>query len=323
MSVEELQPAAPVEAPVPVVGPPSSEAPAVPEASAGTEAPPAAEGVAAVPVPDDEAKPDKVRVRRGKPRDRLDELVVGTPIKGKVVGLAKFGAFVDIGAVTDGLVHLTEFSQKRVSKVEDAVQMGDEVEVWIKDVDAATGRISLSMRHKAARPMTELRPGDVLTGAITSATKYGVFVDIGAETEGLVHISEMSSGFVEKPGDIVKSGEVVEVRIKEIDLARERISLSMVGLANDQGMQGGPSEGHDHTRAAEEVAPPEPEERMPTVVELALRKALGQLQEESVEAPAPQPAPREAAVPDAKDDDTLGEVYERMLAAYRAEKAEK
>ena len=229
----------------------------------------------AASVPDAEAataeQPEKPK-RRGRRRTKLDDLVVGTETKGKVVGLAKFGCFVDIGAVTDGLVHVTEFPSKRVRNISDEVQSGDEVYVWIKDVDTKTNRISLSMRKKPQRSIRELSSGDVLSGTVTSVTKYGAFIDISSDTEGLVHISEMSSGYVEQPSEIVSSGDAVEVRIKEIDLERQRISLSMVGLANDIGLEAQhPGAGRDDS----DDVPEEPEERMPTVVELALRRALG------------------------------------------------
>jgi predicted RNA-binding protein with RPS1 domain len=308
-------PEAPVDAlpgpEAPADAPPAPEAPA--DASTATDAP------ADASTSGEAATGDREKKQRGRPRAKLEDLVPGTGIKGKVVGLAKFGAFVDIGAVTDGLVHITEFSQKRVRRVEDAVQLGDEVDVWIKDVDMNSGRVSLSMRKRPDRPLKELKVGDVVVGTVTSTTKYGVFVDIGAETEGLVHISEMSSGFVERPSDVIGSGASVEVRVKEIDLARERISLSMVGLSNDLGLG---AEGGGHEAApggADDGVPAEPEERMPTVVELALRRALGEMQDEmdteDAEAPAaPAPVPER---------DTLGEMYERMLASYKAEKAQR
>ncbi|MFN2115351.1 MAG: S1 RNA-binding domain-containing protein [Anaerolineae bacterium] len=270
------------------------------------------------------AKPDKKRAQRGRRRTELADLVVGSETKGRVVGLAKYGCFVDIGAVTDGLVHVTEFPSKRVREISDEVQQGDEVEVWIKDVDSGKGRISLSMRKKPKRSIRELHAGDVLSGTVTTVTKYGAFVDIASDTEGLVHISEMSSGYVEKPTEIVNSGATVEVRVKEIDLDRERISLSMVGLANDLGLEAA-AEAPD---ADDEYAVEEPEERMPTVVELALRRALGEMQDEVAEEDAVEIA-EEADGGDADSEagtagemDTLGEVYERMLEEYRASKSD-
>ena len=290
---------------------PAADDPAIPP----VEVPPAVEPAA--PAPAEAAAPEaagKPRERRGRPRLKIDELVIGTEVRGKVVGLAKFGAFVDIGAVTDGLVHVTELGKKRVRKVEDALQEGDEVDVWIKEVDLEHNRVSLSMRRKAEYPIAELDLGHVLTGTVTSTTDYGVFVDIGSDTEGLVHISEMSSGYVQKPGDLVSPGDRVEVRVKEIDLTRERISLSMVGLANDMGLEVGDAAPERAAAEAEPEVPAQPEERMPTVVELALRRALGE-----AEAPEPRKADKASAGKKARQDN-LGEVYQRMLAEYRATK---
>ncbi len=264
-------------------------------------------------------------VRRGRPRTPLESVVVGTALRGKVVGLRPFGVFVDIGAMTDGLVHITEFPKKGVRKVEDVVKNGDSVDVWVKDVDARANRISLTMRQPARHAIGSLNAGDVLTGTITSLTQYGAFVDIGSDTEGLVHVSEMSSGYVKKPDDIVHAGDVVEVRIKEIDRNRQRISLSMVGLANDTGLAAAEeeaarakAEAGARAQAAADNAyvPEEPVERQPTVVELALRRALGHLDDDAAPAArqSGQKGGRKAAARD------LGDVYTRMIAEYRSTK---
>jgi predicted RNA-binding protein with RPS1 domain len=272
---------------------------------------PAPAAMVAVEAPVGKRKP------RGLPRLRLDEVVVGTETQGKVMAVAKFGIFVDVGAVTDGLVHISEFPKQRVQKSETGYNLGDTVNVWIKDVDVDGNRISLSMRKRPERSMRELHSGDVLSGTVTNLTKYGAFVDIGAETEGLVHVSEMSSGYVEKPGEIVKAGQRVEVRIKDIDLRRERISLSMVGLANDLGLPG--PKGNATPDDNREQSP----ERQPTVVELALRRALGELHggDEAEGEPGTEAEVPPADAPARPDHESLGEVYERMLADYRASKS--
>lgn len=285
-------------------------------AEAAGEAPEAASTDGEAPAAAKPGTPGKGE-RRGQPRRQLGDLRVGERMKGKVVGLAKFGAFVDIGASTDGLVHLTELPGKRVANVEEVLKSGDAVEVWVKEVNLGTGRISLSMKPPTENPMGKLSVGDVLTGTVTTVTKYGVFVDIRSDTEGLVHISEMSSGYVSRPEDVAKPGESVEVRVKEIDGARKRISLSMIGLANDAGP--GPEEAEGRGRAggrgsrgreAEDdyAMPEEPEERHPTVVELALRRALGQADDEPTSTKKGGKRERKAGLTD---------VYARMLEEYR------
>jgi len=295
---------------------------APPDASVGQDAPPGAPDMPPAPAPDTVADEGARKPQRGRPRIRLEELEAGRVFRGKVVGLAKFGAFVDIGAVTDGLVHLTEFGGKRARKPEEALALGEEVEVWVKDVDLSGNRISLSMRKKPQNAIRDLRAGDVLTGVVTSTTDYGVFVDIGSETEGLVHISEISSGFVQKPSDVVKAGDAVEVRVKDVDLGRERISLSMVGLASDTGGEVGGAEAREPADGSAQDAdgPEEGEERRPTVVELALRRALGDADDEG----GSEDEPGEPKTPERRGErqQSLGEIYERMLAEYRSSRAE-
>lgn len=258
------------------------------------------------------SKSSKPKKRRGRPRKTLADLTVGEKMQGRVVGLAKFGAFVDIGALTDGLVHITELPGKRVRNVEEVLSSGDAVEVWVKDVDTKSNRISLTMKPPAARPLGSLSAGDVVEGTVTTITKYGAFVDIGSDTEGLVHVSEMSSGFVSRPEDIVQPGGQVEVRIKEIDRGRNRISLSMVGLSHDVGKD------QADARAAEEdyEMPEEPEERRPTVVELALRKALGEIEDEDEDGAGAQEGGSQRAS-EKRDGKQLTDVYARMLEEYR------
>ena len=273
----------------------------------------------------------EVAARRGRPRTPVAEVPLGARYTGKVVGLSNFGAFVDIGAMTDGLVHMTELPGRPVRSVEEVLKSGQEVEVWVKEVDAAKNRISLTMRTRPANPMDALAPGRVLNGKITSIAAYGVFVNIDSDTEGLVHVSEMSSGFVEKPQDIVKVGDSVEVRVKEVDAARRRVSLSMVGLATDPGKEEAAAkaaaaadaassrQAHRASRNAEDAEAAtagQPEEQMPTAMELAMRRAMGQDADGSDRGDATGRGKKGKA--SAAD---LGNVYSRMLAEYREAKA--
>ncbi len=247
----------------------------------------------------------------------IDTLQEGEVFQGVVTRLAPFGAFVDIGAETEGLVHVSELADRRVARPEDVVQVGDSVTVWLKDVDVPARRVSLSMRTRPSRPMASLEVGEVLPGTVTSLTKYGAFVNIGAETEGLVHISAMGSGYVTDPAEYLQPGQTVEVRVQDVDLARGRISLSMVGLASDVGGQR-PAAAEPQAEPEVEEGEAEPEERQPTVVELALQKALGQ----SEEAPPAREGkrPKKPAKPAPKHAARLDDVYARMLEQYRSGK---
>lgn len=230
-----------------------------------------------------------------EPTTPLSDLEAGAEMIGRVVGVADFGAFVDIEAETDGLVHISELSEGRVEKVTDVVSVGQKVDVWIKDVDVEQGRISLSMKPKPQYRLRDLKPGMVVEGTVTGIRNYGVFVDIGAETEGLVHVSEMAEGYVDKPSKLVSKGDSIEVRIKKVDRKRRRINLSMKGL----------------TPSAPPPTPARTESTMPTAMELAMREALGELEEEGDEE-----LDTGAGVGEASRDE-LSEVFTQMLREHR------
>jgi predicted RNA-binding protein with RPS1 domain len=262
-----------------------------------------------------------------RPRDMrsIDTLAKGEQLTGTVTSVTKYGAFVDIGAETEGLVHVSELSDHRVDRPEDVVKAGDSVAVWVKEVDVPAGRVSLSMRSRPSRPMSELKAGDVLDGTVSKVMDYGIFVNIGAETEGLVHVSEMGSGFVKNPRELVQPGDTVEVRIKEVDASRKRISLSMTGLRTDMGGEvAGPSAG----RYEEDFNDyePEPEERQPTAMELAMKKALGEDSEQAATDRAAESEAEEGTTNESGEPRPtkggLSDVYSRMLEEYRQSKGE-
>ncbi|MGC9336363.1 MAG: S1 RNA-binding domain-containing protein, partial [Anaerolineae bacterium] len=161
------------------------------------------------------------------------DLEPGMKVEGKVVRLEKFGAFVDIGAETDGLVHISEMDTGRVNKPSDVVSEGDPVSVWIKDINRKAGRISLTMVEPPEVDMRSLKPDTVLTGKVVRLETFGAFVDIGAGRDGMIHVTEMGRGYVGSPSEIVSVGDEVHVRVLEVDPRRGRISLSMKDLPGD------------------------------------------------------------------------------------------
>ncbi|HEU4326851.1 MAG TPA: S1 RNA-binding domain-containing protein [Roseiflexaceae bacterium] len=161
-------------------------------------------------------------------RDRLSTLRVGDTVEGTVTGIAPFGVFVDIGVGKDGLVHISELSETRVEKAEDAVQVGQSYTFKLLEVDAEGTRISLSLRRaQRAQRMQSLEKGQILEGTVSGISPFGAFVDIGVGRDGLVHISELSDERVAKVEDVVKVGDRVQVRVLEADSGSKRISLSM------------------------------------------------------------------------------------------------
>jgi len=148
------------------------------------------------------------------------------------VGLAKFGAFVDIGLGRDGLIHISELGEGFVDNVNTVVAVGDEITVWVKSVDQTRNRISLTMVEPQGQPVTleELEPGMVLDGTVEGVVNFGAFVDVGAPVNGLVHISEMGEGYIRRPQSIVSPGDGIKVRVLEVDPQHRKISLSMKGF---------------------------------------------------------------------------------------------
>jgi small subunit ribosomal protein S1 len=156
-------------------------------------------------------------------------------IRGTVSGLTSYGAFVDIGGA-DGLIHISELSWDRVSKVSDVLQLGDEVDVKVIKLDADQSRISLSLRQLQQDPWERLMQttpvGAIVEGTVTKTKKYGAFLQILPGIEGLLHISELSWDHVDKTEDVLKVGEQVQVKVIGIDTARRRVSLSLKQLSN-------------------------------------------------------------------------------------------
>jgi ribosomal protein S1 len=190
------------------------------------------------------------------PKYTWKDLEPGTKVQGKVVRLERFGAFVDIGAGTDGLVHVSEMGTGRVANPSDVVSEGDVIEVWIKDIDRKSKRISLSMIEPPDVDIRSLKPDTLLTGKVVRLESFGAFVDIGAGRDGMIHVTEMGRGYVGSPSEIVSVGDQVQVRVLEVDPRRGRISLSMKDLPADDYVLDGEME------------------ELPTSMELALREAM-------------------------------------------------
>jgi small subunit ribosomal protein S1 len=179
-----------------------------------------------------------------RPKMRLEGVVRETQL---------YGAVVDIGLEYDGMVHISQLSAERVNRVADVVQPGDSVIVWVTEVSTQKGRIGLTMVEPPRVDWGELADGQIYSGTVTRLERYGAFVDIGAGRPGLLHVREMSAGYVRDPSELVKMGEEVEVRILKVDRRKRRIDLSMMGIA-DQIIEEEPEEGEVDERTAMEIA---------------------------------------------------------------------
>jgi ribosomal protein S1 len=202
-------------------------------------------GASFTPVPESGEATTDEETTEERPR-RLQDLEVGMELDGRVTSIALYGVFVDVGVGRDGLVHISEMSETRINSPSDLVQIGDPVKVRVKSINLDSRRISLTMRqpregstgteerrgrgrrHEADREkLAELKVGEVVEGSITGLSSFGAFVDIGVGKDGLVHISELSEGRIEKPGDAVQVGETYSFKLLEVDPEGSRISLSL------------------------------------------------------------------------------------------------
>ena len=207
-------------------------------------------GASFKPVADENARPRKFK-----------DLQPGMELSGRVTSIALYGIFVDVGVGRDGLVHISEMSDTRIETPSDVVQIGDTVKVRIKSIDPDARRISLTMRLGGGeRERTEqgrsgargkprraeidkerlaaIKVGDVVDGVITGYAPFGAFADIGVGKDGLVHVSELAEGRVEKPEDAVKVGDRFRFKVLEVDPEGTRISLSLRRAQRTQKMQG-------------------------------------------------------------------------------------
>ncbi len=169
--------------------------------------------------------------RRQQKEKLLNELQEGDIRRGQVSSLCNFGAFIDLGGA-DGLVHLSELSWGRVSHPKEVLQVGDEVDVYILNVDRGKRRIGLSIKRLQPEPWSlvpeKYSVGHLVKGTITKLTNFGAFARLdNDEIEGLIHISELSEDPIVHPKEVVKEGDVVTLRIIRIDANRRRMGLSL------------------------------------------------------------------------------------------------
>ena len=161
---------------------------------------------------------------------------VGKTYTGVVKSLTSYGAFVDIGGV-DGLCHISELSWNRIKHPSEVVNVGDTIEVYVKDIDRENHKVSLGYKKSEDNPWEQLRNnypvGSVFHAPVVSLTKFGAFVRILPGVDGLVHISEISNERVEKVSDVLKVGDMVDVKLLDVDFDKKRISLSMKALLKD------------------------------------------------------------------------------------------
>jgi small subunit ribosomal protein S1 len=204
----------------------------------------------------------------------LSDIQRKTKFTGTVIKTTIAGAIVDIGLETPGVVHISQLQQEHTNRVEDVVQVGQTVEVWVKRVDPKKNRIDLTMVEPLALEWRELTKGMVIKGKVTRLEKFGAFIEIGAERPGLVHISEMTHEYIKTPGDVVKEGDEIDVQVLEVNRRKKQIKLSMKALEEKPVKEAKSNRSSREKEKEEPVDEAEKEEPIPTAMESALREAM-------------------------------------------------
>jgi small subunit ribosomal protein S1 len=189
---------------------------------------------------------DKERVSLGlkqkfaNPWDNIEEKYsVGSRVQGKVVNLVPYGAFIEIEADVEGLVHVSEISWvQRVNRASDALSLGQEVEAVVLNINATDQKISLGIRQTTQNPWELVRDrypvGTRVSGTVRNFTSYGAFVELEEGIDGMIHVSDMSwTRKVNHPSDVLKKGDKVDVVILEVSPENQRISLGLKQAQED------------------------------------------------------------------------------------------
>ena len=206
--------------------------------------------------------------RKVQKESLLSDLKEGDVREGKVISLADFGAFIDLGGA-DGLVHLSEMSWKRVNHPREILKVGQKVTAQVINIDRERKRIGLSLKRLEADPWSTItqryKIDQLVEGTITKLAKFGAFARIKGdeEIEGLIHVSELSESHVNHPKEVVYEGQVVTLRIIRIDPEERRLGLSLKRVAKgeyvDSDWQQGQAEATAAADEAREAAAAEPE----------------------------------------------------------------
>ena len=195
----------------------------------------------------------------------MEEIQEGDVRTGTVTSIADFGVFVDLGGV-DGLIHVSELSWTKVGHPSEIVRAGDSLEVKVLGIDREKNRIALSVKRLQPEPWTTIEDryhiGDLVTATITKLASFGAFARVDEGIEGLIHVSELSDRRINHPKEVVKEGDVLQLRVIKIDSARRRLGLSLKRVDDEEYADYGAAEGGEWTEEepAEESPESEPAE---------------------------------------------------------------
>lgn len=167
--------------------------------------------------------------------NRASEIKAKMQFTGKVLKVGLAGAIIDLGLEKPGVIHISQLVSEdgqAIKRVEDVLKEGQSVDVWIKKVVRKDDeeRVELTMIKPLDLEWREIKKDMVVKGKVVRLEKFGAFVEIGAERPGLVHISEMSHGYVKQPGDVMKEGDEIEAMVIEVNRRKKQIKLSLKAL---------------------------------------------------------------------------------------------
>ena len=164
---------------------------------------------------------------------------VGTRVRGRVVSLVDYGAFVELEPGVEGLIHITEMSwTQRVRRPDQVLKLGDRVEAVVLEINSSEQRISLGLRQTEPDPFQEVAgrhaEGSIVRGRVKNLTDYGAFIEIEPGIEGLLHLSDMTwSKKGKKPEEVLQKGQEIEVKVLKVDVVNRRLSLGLKQLQPD------------------------------------------------------------------------------------------
>ena len=201
----------------------------------------------------------------------INDLAPKMQVTGRVTRLELYGAFIDLGLEVKALIHISQLGKEHVNRVADILKIGDEVMVWIDKVDVERKQIMVSMIEPLAVEWRDLKVGQVYAGTVTRLENFGAFLNIGAEREGLVHISELSHEYIKNPSEVATVGEVVQAQVLGFSKRKRRIDLSLKALLEKpEAEYPAAKEAVAYLKQEEEIL-----EDVPTAMEYALRAAMG------------------------------------------------